>query len=208
MTSDRDGPMRHAPRLDSQNKAALVLAAVDAALARAGHLSIAGVARDAGVGRKFIYDHPELKAQIELKAIQATQRQANDMTSAAHVTGASLRAELANSRAQNYRLNSRLRALENRLSQAEGARLVADNLLDDTIVAELVDRQLAQRNIELEQQLFAAQEELRRNTEDLDAARAINRELMHRSNRPAPDAVMPDAPTSAPSASKRRRPAQ
>ncbi len=178
--------MRHARRLDSQNKAALVLAAIDAALARAGHPSIASVARDAGVGRKFIYDHPELKAQIELKAVQATQRQANDMTSAAQITGASLRAELANSRAQNHRLNSRLRALENRLSQAEGARLVADNLLDDTIVAELADRQIAQRNAELEQQLFAVQEELRRSTEDLDAARAINRELMQRSNRPTP----------------------
>jgi chromosome segregation ATPase len=200
--------MRHARRLDSQNKAALVIAATEAALTRAGHLSIAGVARDAGVGRKFIYDHPDLKAQIELKAIQATQRQANDMTSAARVSAASLRAELANSRAQNYRLNNQLRALETRLSQAEGARLVADNLLPDTMIAELADRQLAQRNTELEQQLFAAQEELRHAAEELDAARVINRELMQRANRSAADTAVPNTATAPTSHPKRRRPAE
>lgn len=186
MTADRGEPMRHARRLETQNKAALVHAAAEAALTRAGQLSIAGVAREAGVGRKFIYDHPELKAEIELKALQATQRHANDMTSAARVSAASLRAELANTRAHNQRLNNQLRALEARLSQAEGARLVADGLLPETMIAELADRQLARRNIELEQQLFDAQEQLRRTTEELDAARAINRELMQRANRPAP----------------------
>lgn len=200
--------MRHARRLDSQNKAALVLAATDAALTRGGHLSIAGVARDAGVGRKFIYDHPDLKAQIELKAIQATQRQTSHMTSAAQVTAASLRAELANSRAQNHRLNNQLRALENRLSHAEGARLVADNLLPDSMIAELADRQLAQRNTELEQQLIDAQDELRRTTEELDAARSINRELMQRANRPAPDTRSPAPRTALATNSKRKAPAE
>jgi len=200
--------MRHARRLDSQNKATLVIAATDAALTRTGHLSIAGVARDAGVGRKFIYDHPDLKAQIELKAIQATQRQANGMTSAARVTTASLRAELANSRAHNQRLNNQLRALENRLSQTEGARLVADNLLPDGIIAELADRQLAERNTELEHQLFDAQEELRRATEELDAARTINRELMQRANRPAPDTASRGPLTVVATKPKRKRPAE
>ena len=208
MTPDRGAPMRHARRLASQNKAALVLAAADAALTRKGHLSIAGIARDAGVGRKFIYDHPDLKAQIELKAIQATQRQANHMTSSARVTAASVRAELANSQAHNHRLNNQLRALENRLSQAEGARLVADNLLPDGIIAELADRQLAERNTELEQQLFDIQDELRRTSEELDAARAINRELMQRANRPAPDTGSPAPRTTVATNSKRKRPAE
>lgn len=200
--------MHHARRLDSEHKAALVLAASDAALARTGHLSISGIARRAGVGRKFIYDHPDLKAQIELKATQATRRQANDMASATRVSAASLHAELANARAQNHRLNNQLRAAENRLSQAEGARLVADNLLPGTMLTELADRQLAQRNTELEQQLFAAQDHLRRTTEELDAARAINRELMQRANRPAVHTAAPNMTTSAPNNSRRNRPGE
>ncbi len=183
--------MRHARQADSQHRATLVLAATDAALQRGAHVSIAGIARAAGVGRKFIYDHPELKAGIELKVAEATRRQASDLISAARVSGASLRAELENARAHNHRLSRQLRALEARLSQTEGARLVADDLLPGHMIAELADHQLAQRNAELEAQrnaelearLFEAREELRRTTEELEAARAINRELMQRANR-------------------------
>jgi chromosome segregation ATPase len=207
MSSDRSEAMRQARRLDSQHRRTLVLAATDAAVQRGHHPSIAGLARQAGVGRKFIYDHPDLKAEIELKLAQATQRQASDMISAARVTGASLRAELENSRAQNQRLNKQLRALENRLSQAEGARLVADNLLPEGMLAELADQQLAQRNAELEQQLFDGKEQLRRTVEELEAARAINRELMQHANRPQPDRPQerPGGPTTPPP-QRRRQP--
>lgn len=184
MSAERSQPMRDARRLDGQHKRALVLAAVEAALQAGRQLTIAGVARDAGVGRKFIYDHPDLRAEIELKSAQATHRQASDMIAAARVTGASLRADLENSRAQNHRLAKQLRALENRLSHAEGARLVADDLLPDGMLAELADQQLAQRVSDLEQRLFETKEELRRAVEELEAARAINRELMQQANRP------------------------
>lgn len=187
MTPDRSAPMRHARRLDSRDKRTLVLAAVDATLERGGALSIAGIARAAGVGRKFVYDHPDLRAEIELKAAQATQREANDLIAGARVTGASLRADLENSRAQNHRLNKQLRALERRLSKAEGARLVADDLLPEAMASEFADQQLAQRISELERQLFEAREELRRTVEELDAARTINRELMQHANRPPDD---------------------
>lgn len=183
MTPDRAEPMCHARRLDSQHKHALVLAAADAAVERGGPLSIAVIARAAGVGRKFVYDHPDLRAMIELKAAQAVQGAANEMAAAARVTAASLRAELENSRAQNRRLTKQLRALENRLSQAEGARLVADDLLPEEMLAEIADQQLARRVSTLGQQLFEAKEELRRTTEELEAARAINRELMQQTNR-------------------------
>lgn len=187
MTPDRSEPMHHARRLTSQHKHTLVLAALDAAIASGRDPGIAGIARSAGVGRKFIYDHPDLRAEITLKLAQATEREANTMVAAARVSGASLRADLENSRAQNRRLNKQLRALENRLSQAEGARLVADDLLPDGMLAELADQQLARRVAELEQQLFEIKEELRRNVEELEAARAINRELMQLSNRPPDD---------------------
>jgi len=105
--------MHHARRLTGQHKHTLVLAALDAAIERGRHPSIAGIARAAGVGRKFIYDHPDLRAEITLRVAQATEREANTMVAAARVTGASLRADLENSRAQNHRLTKQLRALFN-----------------------------------------------------------------------------------------------
>lgn len=186
MDSDRSEAMREARHLQGQRKRTLVLAAVQAAVQHGQTLTIAAVARRAGVGRKFIYDHPDLRAEIELHAAQATQRQANDVIATARVTGASLRADLENSRAQNRRLHQQLRALENRLSQLEGVRLVADDLLPTDVVTQLADRQLAQRVAELEHRLFETEEALRHATEKLDAARAVNRELMVRTNRTHP----------------------
>lgn len=187
MTPEQSEPMHHARRLSSQHKHTLVLAALDAAIESGRHPGIAGIARAAGVRRKFIYDHPDLRAEITLKVAQASEREANTMVATARVTGASLRADLENARAQNRRLNKQLRALENRLSQAEGERLVADDLLPGGMLAELADQQLARRVGELEQQLFETKEELRRTVEELEAARAINRELMQLSNRPLDD---------------------
>lgn len=185
MTSERSRAMHDARRLDGQCKRNLVLAAAEAALQRGDGATIARIARDAGVGRKFIYDHPDLRAEIELKAAQANQRQSRDMIASARVTGASLRVDLENSRAQNQRLTRQLRAIENRLSQLEGAHLIADNLVPGNVLAEIADQQLAQRNTELDKQLFEATEGLRRTTEELEAARAINRELMQQANRSA-----------------------
>jgi len=197
--------MRNARRIDGQTKATLVTAAAEAALQRGQQLTIAGVARDAGVGRKFIYDHPELRANIELKAAQAAHHQANTMIAAARVTGASLRADLENSRAQNRRLQQQLRNLENRLSHVEGARLLADDLLPSDVLAQLADQKLAQRVTELEQQLFETTEALRRTTEELEAARSINRQLMHHANRPDPPAPHPASDTRS-SPTRRRNP--
>jgi chromosome segregation ATPase len=187
-STDNAEAMRRARRVDSERKRRLVLAAADAQLEAGRHPTIAGIARQAGVGRKFIYDHPDLRAGIELKAAQSTSRQASDIVASARVTGASLRAELENARAQNHRLSRQIKALETRLSKAEGARLVADELLPEDVVAQLADQQLTARVAELDQQLFEAREQLRHTAEELEAARAINRELMQQANRlrPAP----------------------
>ena len=187
-STDNAEAMRRARRVDSERKRRLVLAAADAQLEAGRHPTIAGIARQAGVGRKFIYDHPDLRAGIELKAAQSTSRQASDIVASARVTGASLRAELENARAQNHRLSRQIKTLETRLSKAEGARLVADELLPGDVVAQLADQQLTARVTELDQQLFDARERLRHTAEELEAARAINRELMQQANllRPAP----------------------
>ncbi|MGH3305871.1 MAG: hypothetical protein ACRDOK_30275 [Streptosporangiaceae bacterium] len=185
MQTDRAEPLRKARRLDSEHKRTLVLAAAQLEAGR--HASIASIARQAGVGSKFIYDHPDLKAGIELKAAQATTSHAGDLVAAARVTGASLRGDPENARAQNHRLTRQLRAVENRLSKAEGAHLVAGELLPEGVLTGLADQQLASRVTELDQQLFEAKESLRRTTEELEEARSINRELMQQANRPRLD---------------------
>ena len=183
MTPDGTEPMRAARRLDTERKHALVLGATDAMIEAGRHPSIAAIARRARVGRKFIYDHPELRADVEARIARSTALETSKLAAAAQVTGASLRAEVENLRAQNHRLASQVRTLEARLSRAEGARLVADELVLPGALAELADRQLAGRVAEIDHQLFDAKEELRRLGEELDAARTINRELMAESNR-------------------------
>jgi hypothetical protein len=178
--------MRRARRLEGQHKHALVVAALDAAVERGRRPTISGVAREAGVGRKFIYDHPELRAQVELRAAQAADHQANDLRTSARVSGASLRADLENARAQSRRLQDRLRAAEGRLSQLQGARLPSDEGFPEAMLGELADQALAEHNSELEGTVFELKEELRRTVEELEAARTINRELMQRGNRPDP----------------------
>ena len=88
-------------RLDSQLKRQRVIAAVDARLAAGHELSVAALARHAGVSRKFIYAHPDLRPQIEQRAHQATRPARQQRGRGGRVTIASLRADAANAKAQN-----------------------------------------------------------------------------------------------------------
>ncbi len=187
MTTDGLGAMCQTRRRDGEHKAVLVLAATDALLEAGRAPTIAAIARQARVGRKFIYDHLDLRAAIDLKIAQASKGLGDALAASARVTGASLRAELEGARAQNHRLVRQVRALENRLSKAEGVHLIADELLPQSVVSELADRQLAGRVEELAQQLFETKEALRCSVDELDAARMINRELMQQANRPSLD---------------------
>lgn len=188
MAAEPKAAMRRSRQIASEHKRSLVLTATNAQLEAGRHPSIAGIARQAGVGRKFIYDHPDLRADIELEMAKAASRIASDVSATARVSAASLRAELENAREQNRRLSTQLRALEHRLSRAEGAGLVADELLPAHLVGEFADRKLADEVAQLKGQLFDTKEELRQNAEELDAARAINRELMQRVNHLSPGA--------------------
>lgn len=165
-------------RLDSHDKTRRVLAALDAAVGAGEPLSIAALARHAAVSRRFIYDHPELRAEAERRATEAADRHASAATAGARVTVASLRADLANAKAANHRLTSELAALRRRLGQ-----LVGHDALTDLDHAKVDPNAAGARLAELEQSLFEAGEQLARHVEDLDAARQINRELIGRLNR-------------------------
>jgi chromosome segregation ATPase len=171
-------------RLDSQLKRERVAAAVDACIASGAEVTIAGVARHARVSRKFIYSHPDLRAELELRALRATQSTGATATASARVTGASLRADAENYKAQGDRLRQQVRALEQRLSEALGSEFAAglpsDERVDHASLEELRGRldESQARTFELEETLADAREEL-------EAVREINRELLSQHNRAA-----------------------
>ena len=165
-------------RLDSQDKTRRVLAALNAAVGAGEPLSITALARHAAVSRRFIYDHPELRAEAERRATEAADRHAAAATAGARVTVASLRADLANAKAANHRLTCELAALRHRLGQ-----LLGHDALTDLDLANVDPNATGARLAEIEQSLFEAGEQLARHVEELDAARQINRELIGRLNR-------------------------
>jgi len=166
-----------ARRLDSVNKTGQVLAALEATLGTGQPLSIAALARRAGVSRRFIYDHPELRAQAERRAAETADRSAATSAASARVTLASLRADLANAKATNHRLDTELVGLRRRLGRLLGHDALA-NLDHTTVDVHATSGRLA----ELEQSLFQAGEDLAQRSDELDAARQINRELLAKLN--------------------------
>ncbi len=170
-------------RLDSTTKAARVRAAINSIAAAGAPLNITALARSAKVSRRFIYDHPELRAEAAQQAARSAERDGAASTADARVSAASLRADLVNAGAANQRLHTELAALRRRLGR----------LLGQDVLAEIVGDEDAQLNAlvsprvrELEHKLFDAQEELAQRTEELEAARQINRELLERLNRRGP----------------------
>jgi Family of unknown function (DUF6262) len=174
--------LTEARRQIGDSKARLVVAAVEAVVRRGQIPNVTEVAREAGVGRKFIYDHPDLRALIELRALEAVGTQEQRIIGAARVSAASLRSDLTNAQAHNHRLRKQLQALEARLSVLEGARVAAE-AFPGQLGVNVVDGLATEQINELERQVFQLTENLNRTREELQAARRINRELMQQANR-------------------------
>ena len=166
-------------RLDSQLKYQRVLAAVDAHLAAGRDLSVAALARHAGVSRKFIYAHPDLRAHIEQRVEQANRADTSSAAGDGRVTIASLRADAANAKAQNHRLREQVRALEQRLSTMLGQQVAAEV---DPAGYEPPDQLRAQLKT-AQARAFELEETVADSREELEAVREINRELPAGQNR-------------------------
>jgi chromosome segregation ATPase len=125
--------------------------------------------RGAGVDRSFLYRHQDLLGQIHALAAQPAQP-----ATAATPSRASLQADLLNAQQRTTRLAARNRQLEQRLSELLGEQTWHASGLgapDD------ID-QLKQQVIHLEQQVVDLRLQLEEREQDLDAARAANRELL------------------------------
>ncbi|WP_327092603.1 DUF6262 family protein [Nonomuraea sp. NBC_01738] len=163
-------------RADSTRRRQRVLKALNAAAASGEEISVSAIARKAGVDRTFFYRHRDLLEQLHALEAQPP----NTTRVGPTVSRASLQADLANSQARCTRLAGRVHQLEKRLSEILGEQAWRESGLgapDDI-------EQVKARITTLEQQVVdmrLREEEL---TDELDAARAANRELMARLNAP------------------------
>jgi hypothetical protein len=108
---------------DSARRRKRVQAALERAVAAGTELSVAGIARAAGVDRTFLYRHRDLLAQ--LRALEATPP-ATDSGGGA-VTRASLQADLLAAHKRALRQDTRIRQLEKGVSETLGQQAWADS---------------------------------------------------------------------------------
>jgi hypothetical protein len=171
-TTGRTAAMAEGRRADTARRRQRVVKALNDAATRGEDLSVTAIARTAGVDRTFLYRHRDLLGQIHAIASQPTTG------IAAAPSRASLQADLLAAQQRAVRLHTRVRQLEQRLSQLLGKQTWRESGLgapDD------VD-QLKQRLIHLEQQTVDLRLQLDERDQDLTAARAANRELMTQLN--------------------------
>jgi transposase-like protein len=151
-----------------------VIKALNTTIAAGGEISVSALARQAGLDRSFLYRHADLLAQIH-----AAQAQPAKITDGSSVTMTSLRADLVNAQDRANRQASRVRQLENKISELMGDHAWRKSGLgapDD------ID-QMKRRITELEQQVVDLKENLAERDQELDAARGANRDLINQLNR-------------------------
>ena len=168
--------MAEGRRADSGRRRQRVLRAIDDARGKNERVSLAELARRAGVDRSFLYRHGDLLEKSH--ALQARPLGAPGVGPV--VSLASLQADLLNAQERAARLASRAQQLEHRLSESLGEQVWRGSGLgppDGTY-------QLEQRVVALEQEVVDLRLQLQERQQELVAARAANRELIVRLNSP------------------------
>ncbi|MGW2183118.1 hypothetical protein ACWCXX_34700 [Streptomyces sp. NPDC001732] len=163
-------------RADTGRRRQRVLAALAEAAKDSLEISVAAIARRAGVDRTFLYRHRDLLGQIHAQAAEPPTVPGGRGPA---VSRASLQADLAAADARTARLAAQVRRLEGRLSEVLGEQVWRESGIggpDDT-------EQLQARITTLEQQVVDLELKLQDQGDDLAAARAANRELMAQLNR-------------------------
>ncbi|MEU4499628.1 DUF6262 family protein [Streptomyces sp. NPDC023998] len=160
--------MREGRSADAGRRRQRVVRAINAAVSAGEDITVSAIARAAKVDRSFFYRHRDL-----LERIHAAAAAPSPAEGVAAVSRASLQADLANALERNTRLALRVRQLESRLSEALGEQVWRDSGLGASIDIDHLQRQI----VTLEQRAVDLQGQLDERTEELQAARAANREL-------------------------------
>ncbi|GAA2293716.1 hypothetical protein [Streptomyces violaceusniger] len=163
-------------RADTGRRRNRVLAALAEAAKDGSEVSVAAIARRAGVDRTFLYRHRDLLGRIHAQAAEPPTIPGGRGPA---VSRASLQADLVAADARTARLAGHIRRLEARLSEVLGEQVWRESGIggpEDT-------EQLQARITTLEQQVVDLELTLQDRDDDLAAARAANRELMAQLNR-------------------------
>ncbi|MFC7308947.1 DUF6262 family protein [Streptomyces monticola] len=161
-------PMIEGKRADSARRRERVSKALDGMLKKRDDITVSAVARAARVDRTFLYRHQDL-----LQRVHAAASTPAGGGQVAAVSRASLQTDLANALGRNQRQTTRIQQLEKRLSESLG-----QNVWEESGLGASADLDQLQRRITLlEQQLADTRNQLEERTEELEAARAANREL-------------------------------
>jgi len=173
--SPRTAALAKGRQADSARRRQRVIAALGKAAAHGAEISVSGIARAAAVDRSFLYRHRDLLSQIH--ALEAAPPVAGDATGPA-VTRASLQADLLAAQERAVRLNARVQQLEKRLSEALGEQAWRASGLGQSPDLD----QLREQAAGLQQQNIGLRLTLEERDQELNAARAANRELMAQLN--------------------------
>ena len=191
--ADNSAALRRARRHDGRTKRQHAGDMITAMEASGDPITFPGVARRAGVSTSLLYGDPQLAGRIAAardRQRQAGQDRAWSLPARSLVTEQSLRAELANAKEQNRRLAEEIKLLRERLCRQLGADA---DLARGEALGPALD-QVEHRAAELDAdnhrhraRIAELETDRRELTETLDAARAMNRELMTELNRRGSD---------------------
>lgn len=186
---DNSTALRAARRQDSQTKRRRASEALLAMEQTGEAITFPAVARRGGVSVSLLYADPELSARVAAgrdRQRQAGRDRAWQLPPRSLVTEQALRVELVNAKDQARRLSQEVAVLRERLARQLGCDADAAS---GQALSPLVD-QLEQRAADLEAEnnrqrhrIVHLEAEIHELAETLDAARAMNRELMGEVNR-------------------------
>ena len=173
-STERGEAMAKGRQADSARRRQRVITALSKATADGAEISVSAIARAAAVDRSFLYRHRDLLEKIH--ASEASPP-GGDSTGPA-VTRASLQADLLAAHDRAVRLTTRIRQLEQRLSQALGEQAWRESGLGTPPDIDALNQKITHQ----EQQVIDLRLQLEERDQDLAAARSANRELMAQLN--------------------------
>jgi hypothetical protein len=162
-------------RADSARRRQRVIKAINDASTAGGEISVSGIARAAGVDRTFLYRHADLLGQVHAAQVNPAAAQGDGPM----VSRASLQADLANAQGQITRQAVHVRQLEKKLSELLGEQAWRESGLGAPADIDQLQRRIS----DLEQQVVDLRGQVQERDQELDAARAANRELIANLNR-------------------------
>lgn len=189
--TDNSHALKRSRRQDSQNKRRQAAAALQAMIDTGEPVSFPAVARRAGVSVSMLYADTELAGRLtQARSLQrdAGQQRAWRLPTRSLISEQSLRVDLANAKDQVRRLNQELAVLRDRLSHQLGAQAdTATGRASASLLDELEQQtfELHADNLRLRERIEELEGTLRESNETLEAARAMNRELITEINRPS-----------------------